>query len=496
MALLLVGLGAALMLTNPWFTEVDDEVAIIDLASHPALQTVRRFLGGGGQHEHPPLSDLILHSWLQLTGGNVHLIRLPSVIFYLLGAAFLIGSARHLAGNRAGTYTLFLLLLWPYGFHYGRLAGWYAFSFMLASLLTVFYLRYIEAPSAKTWTPVLLCALGLVYTNYFAWALLACLGFDLLLRYGRDPRKWLLVSASGAILLLACAPILPAFIGELRGGAKPAGSISASVIGLYNLYCLFVSESVAPWFWWIGIAAALAIACVAVMTFICSRPAARRFLIYFAGLFMLMTFLQIGTTKRLLFISPWLILAVGTALATESHRSARRWLIVSLASIGAIGWYGIFARSLYSAPRWIEPWEQIARQAAEVADSGGAVIGNSPSFFFYLTYLLPHVGPEATAHFAGLLPETVRTPNVFTPEQWVKEGSPRHQTIALFDGLSFGAPGPSIDELRSSLDSRCKIVDKQRLIHDSGADWKRKYQPETGQRPWRIEITTYACPLP
>src|SRR5579864_5875069 len=69
-ALSLFLLGIFLLLTNRWFTEVDDECAIIDRAARPILQTIRLYLSGAGEHEHPPLYDLILHGWLQLTRGE------------------------------------------------------------------------------------------------------------------------------------------------------------------------------------------------------------------------------------------------------------------------------------------------------------------------------------------------------------------------------------------------------------------------------------------
>ena len=84
-----------------------------------------------------------------------------------------------MAGERARIYTLMLLLLWPYGFHFARLAGWYSFTFLLVALLTLAYLRYVEHPSPRNWMPVVLCALALVYTNYYGWAVLGCLGLDL-----------------------------------------------------------------------------------------------------------------------------------------------------------------------------------------------------------------------------------------------------------------------------------------------------------------------------
>jgi hypothetical protein len=492
-AIVLVVFGAILMASNPWFTPVDDEVTIIDAAARPALATMKVFLNGGVQHEHPPLSDLILHGWLALTNGNIHLLRLPSVVFYLLGAWFLVQAARRMAGERAGNYTLILLLLWPYGFHLDRLAGWYSFTFLLVSFLTLAYLRYTEHPSPGSWMPVVLCALALVYTNYFGWALLGLLGLDLLWRSGRDRRTWLLLLATGIFLIVASIPIMRAFLAEVHSRSEPAHAGSAIATGIYNLYCLFVSESVAPWFWVPGIAAGLAIVGALLLVFIYAEAQARRFLLYFAAMLAVMAFMQIVTTRRLLMISPWLILSIGTTLATMALPPARRSLAGALILLGAIGWFGIFSRKLYAAPHWIEPWDQVARQATEVADNGGIVIGNNPSFFFYLTYLTPSTSPVTKGYFAGLLPSSVRAPNVYTPLQWQAAGEPTKQTVVVFDGLSFGVQGPSMDEIRASLSARCKTLGEQDLVRDTGAKWKQEYQPTTGQRVWRIRVVTYGC---
>lgn len=492
--LALTVLGASLIVTNRYFTEVDDEVAIIDAAAKPVLHTITSFLSGGGQHEHPPLSDLLLHEWLRITQGNIHLLRVPSIVFYLIGVWFMVQAAGLIADGRAKTYTLLLLLIWPYGFHFGRLAGWYAFSFMLVSFLTFTYLKYLERATFAKWITVVLCSLALIYTNYFAWALLACLSFDLLFESARDIRKWLMLLATAGFLVAVSTPILLPFIRELHYNAEPALSISAILTGVYNLYCLFISESVAPWFWVLGIAAGIAIACTVFLTFIYSKSLGRRILIYFFALLIVMTVLQIGNTKRMLMISPWLILPIGTVLST-ANPSARRRLTVCLGLIGAIGWYGILARNVYAAPHWLEPWDQVARQAANLSSHKNIVVGNNPSFFFYLTYLLPETSPIKTGQFAGFLPDSISVPNIYAPEQWSDAGAPTGPSIVLFDGLSTGLPGPSsmMDAIRSSLNDRCLMVGEQRLVRDFGAEWKRRFRPDEGYGIWRIRITTYDC---
>jgi hypothetical protein len=341
--------------------------------------------------------------------------------------------------------------------------------------------------------PVVLCALALVYTNYFGWALMGLLGLDLLLRFEREKRTWLLLLATGIFLLVASIPIMRAFITELHTGAVTGRASSPVATGVYNLYCLFVSESVAPWFWVAGITAGLAIASVLLLVFVYAKPEARRFFLYFAALLAVMTFLQIVTTRRMLMISPWLILSIGVTLGTMALPSARRLLAGSLILVGAIGWYGIFSRKLYAAPHWIEPWDQVAREAAQTAGNGGIVIGSNPSFFFYLTYFTPSTNPTKNGHFAGFLPVSVRTPNVYSPQQWIDAGSPTSSTVAVFDGLSFGVPGPSMDEVRAALGTRCKIAGEEDLVRDTGAKWKQEYQPTTGQRVWRIRVVTYGC---
>jgi hypothetical protein len=135
----------------------------------------------------------------------------------------------------------------------------------------------------------------------------------------------------------------------------------------------------------------------------------------------------------------------------------------------------------------------VARQAAEVNDNGRTVIGNNPSFFFHLTYLLPSTNPMTNRHYAGLLPTSLRAPNTYTPQQWLSAGAPGKQTVAVVDGLGYWVPGPAVEEIRASLASRWAKVSEQDLTRDSGAKWKQEYRPSSGQREWRIQVVTYGC---
>ncbi|MGH9714571.1 MAG: glycosyltransferase family 39 protein [Candidatus Acidiferrales bacterium] len=487
--------GAAMVASNHWFTVVDDECAIIDRAAQPIYQTVRVFLRGSGQHEHPPLYDFFLHAWLQLTGGEMQFLRIPSIIFYVLGAWTLSKCAKELGGRKSQIWVLILVVLWPYGFHFGRLATWYSFSFLLVSLVTLTYLRYVDRPNANNWIWLLICSLALIYTSYFGWAFLACLTLDFAIRNRNNPAKWWqpLVGA-GAILIAAYLPILAVFLKELRHGVHGGYSVIAVVLtGIYDLYCLFVSESVAPWFWALGVPAGIAICVSALVTLFGSPLLAKRFLVYFSLLFVAMTVLGILDVKRAMLIAAWLILPIGVTLGTLRSQPARRALIASLAVVGAVGWFGIFYRGLYAAPHWVEPWESVARQAAGVVHDGGIVIGNNPSFFFYLTYILPQEKEGAAAGFSGLLPDSTRRQNVYDPQQWIAAGRPMGPSVLFVKGLQYDIPAAPTIETEQWLDTHCSLTSAQQLVRDMGAKWKQRFSPATRQVEWRIRERLYGC---
>jgi hypothetical protein len=493
----LFGLGTALVSTNPWFTVLDDECAIISAAAQPLSYTVKKYVSGAGQHEHPPLYDLIFHVWLSLTNGNIHLLRVPAVVFYLLGIWALACAGKYLSQDKGVTWVFVLTVFWPFGFHFGRVAAWYSFCFLLVSLLTWAHLRYIERPTLTRWIGFVLCALALVYSNYFGWALVGLLILDLAIRDVEAlARQWKRLATGILLLVVAYLPVLRAFLGELHHGIHAGHSLlSTGLLGIYNLFCIFVSESVAPWYWMLGVPAGIAVALCITAVLWAAPAVAKRFLFYFIALLGTMTILRIVETKRLLFIAPWLILSVALMLSSLPRDCVwRRLSVLSLIVVSGIGWYGVFARTLYAAPRWLEPWNEVAHEAAGVAQSGGIVIGNNPSFFFYLTYQLPDRDhPLAVSRFPGLLPAATRRDLVYDPQQWLTAGKRLGPTVFLVKGLHYGTPEAPTDEAERYLDNHCKLTNVEKKVHDSGAVWKARFAPDTGQIPWRIQLRSYSC---
>lgn len=487
-------LGISLFLTNRWYTEVDDEVAILERAVKPVSQTVNLFLLGVGEHEHPPLYDIILHGWLRLTAGNEHLLRVPAIVFYALGAWTIALVARRLGGSQSQVWVLILITIWPFGFHFGRLATWYSFCFLLVSLVTLSYFKFITQPTPTNWVLVFVTCLALVYANYFGFALLGCIATDYVLQTRRNLSRSLpLLLATGIALLIAYLPIARAFWYEAQHGVHSHGlGLSVLANAIYGMYCLFMSESVAPWFWLLSVPAAIAAAtCLLVTVWKVPRPA-RHFSFYFLSLFSLMALLGIAIPKRLLFISPWLLLSIGVALGTLSSDFFRRILVVALAVTTALGWYGIVTRRLYAAPHWIEPWKSVAEQAAETVRNHGTVIGDNPSFFFYLTYMLPAASSTVSpSNFAGYLPRSVRTPGVYDSPHWIAANRPVTETVLVVDGPHFEMP--SVDGPERWLDESCSLIQSKRIIYDTGLQWKQRFAREADQPEWRIQLRTYDC---
>jgi hypothetical protein len=194
--------------TDRWFSILEDETTIVSSAEQQPAETMALFSHGAGQHEHPPLSDILLHYWLDIGGAAQWSLRLPSVVLFLCGLLVLALSARTLGGDAGFHAMLWLGLLWPFGFHFGRLAGWYSFCFFLVAVLTFIYLRFVARPTWARMAAMIVVSILLVYSNYYGWVLVGCLVFDMAaFRRNEIARKYPL--ALCLFLPLAYSPLWP-----------------------------------------------------------------------------------------------------------------------------------------------------------------------------------------------------------------------------------------------------------------------------------------------
>jgi hypothetical protein len=479
----------ALYFTNPFFTVLDDETSIITAANAPIVQTLSLFVSGQGQHEHPPLSDLVLHFWLPIAETSPSVVRVPSILFYAAALVVFATVARKLSGDAAFYATLVVEALWPFGFHFGRMAGWYSFCFLLIALLTLAYVRFLDAPSWRRWLLVMGASFALVTSNYFGWAVVALIGFDAVFVL-RDPDRYKYLGSGLIILIVGYGPLWRVLRGELYHYGSPgvSSTVRSRVLnGGFNLYTLFVSESVAPWCWRMsllaGIAVAIALGCMILLT----SSQGRRFYVGFGILFTVMAAMGVILTKRLLFISGWLLVAMGIALANHSKVLARRLLVGSLAVIAALGWTGIITRKYYSAQHFIEPWSIVADDAARQIGRGEMIISNNPSFLFYLNASLRDSGLLSTEK-----PEWAIHPSVVSLLQFPMPTDSLKGKSLFVRGVNTSAPERTASAERWML-SHCRLESTTKLLYDTGFEFKKRYFGINGQDPYRITLEQFDC---
>ncbi|HET6144177.1 MAG TPA: hypothetical protein VFE02_11770 [Candidatus Acidoferrales bacterium] len=492
--LLLLGIG--LITTNNASVFLSDEATMLGDAARPLSSIANGFFSGAATREHAPLFQILLHFWLKGVQGNFDFLRVPSILFFIAGLFFLARSTRYFTGARGGYAVIWLGVLWPFGFHFARLASWYSFSFFLVAGITLSYFKYLESQTLGRWVPLFLFSAALLWTNPFGWAVLACLALDQVIRWRRkEPAgsaKGLIGTA--ALLIVIFVPFISPLRAELSHGILSRANPLSLLASLgFHAFSLFVSESIAPWFWWQSVPAALAILFSLTVTAWWIPAAARRLLLYSGLLLIVMAVLGTLQTKYLLMISPWVLLAAGIAIETEKPRWATFGFAGALLLVGAMGWYGIYAKRFYSAPQFIEPWQEIAANSANQISAGATIIADHPSFLFYLTYYLhlpPQTGPW---RFEGLLPDAVTHPQVFSSQGWLDSGHPTHgKMVVVRAGRDAGGNEP-IDRAVTLLDQSCGSISSRLRARDSGYLWKQRFLPEAGDPLWRIEIREYDC---
>jgi len=488
-------LGIALIATNSNYTIVEDETSVFAAAAQPVRTTLAMLWSGVSQHGNPPLFDILFHFWLRLTGGTFESLRVPSILFFLAGLFMLARAAARLGGPSSAQAVVWLGVLWPYGFHYGRLASWYAFSFFLVAGLTLAYFRFLEVQSFKRWLALSLFAVALLWTSYLALAILGCLVIDQFLRHrSAEPSAISAILIRIAALLgVAFIPIFRAFRNEFGAGIFHQRAPSIFANAAFSIYSFFVSESVGPWAWFLSIPAALAIlACIGLVVTSLPRNS-RRFLLYAALLIAILALSGTSLTRHLLLVSPWILLPIGVTIGTNKSSQMRIALPVALLIVAGIGWYGIYSRHYYSAPRFLESWPTVAEDAAKKIQSGATLVSNSPSLFFYLTYIL-HAPPGNTPwKFAGLLPDQVQHPQVKSPQQWLASGHSVGPSMILVRGVGDPQMDGPMEEAAAEMGRSCGAQTSRLMMRDPGYAWKQRFLPESAESQWRIEVREYDC---
>ena len=500
----LVMLGSLLFYTNGFLALTNEESSAISgaAANWNGLLAGFRSPAGGTL---PPVYALLLRSWLWITHGAFDTLRAPSIIFFLLGLWLLSRVARLQGGDESSNALVWLGALWPFGFHYGRVEGPYTFAFLLIAAITWQYFRGIASRRRSDWILFCVLSLLLLYTSDLGWALLLLLGMDYWRRIPEIDEsqtaplerartgKINSVLSTLAVLAIGFAPRWPAFVHQLLSIAWPHSFRFLIVDAAYNFYIMFVSSSVAPWFWRLSVPASIGVIVLLALLFVGVRRQERSFLIFSLLLFTLMATTASLQPERLLLVASWFLLPLAVALGTIEKSQWRIPMAFALAGVAAIGWYGVFNKRYYAEVSFLEPWNSLAQDAADALRGGSGVISNDRSFFLYLTYAVKPVLPNSSSRFNGLLPAEVQYPSVWNPTEWENAGRPKPDGVLWIRGSSAPDELTAMNNAGDWLSDHCGDRTTRLLARDPAYLWKQRFVPNFSGPPWRIEIRQYIC---
>jgi hypothetical protein len=183
-------------------------------------------------------------------------------------------------------------------------------------------------------------------------------------------------------------------------------------------------------------------------------------------------------------LAPWLLLFLTPIVGLARTRVAA--VLVGLAF--AMGWLGIVTGCYPGTFRYTEPWAQVTREVVEISQPGDAVIGAHPSFFFYLSYLLP------SNRGRGMIrePVTVAGRTIASVPDWREASSSTRRILYVRSVLMPYLLEPDEELLQHA--AQWKLEREIRYQRDPGIDVKRKFFPGTFQPEWRIQIFVWRKP--
>lgn len=486
----LAALMVLMLVASQRFVLQEDEVLIYSQAMRPLSDVLARFLGGPGQHVHPPLSDLLLGAWIRIIGAQWDVLRLPNVFAFVGGVALVAETARRLHGGMtAARAVVVLALLWPYGVHSGWMFGWYSFAFLQVAALTLTYTAYRQQPSARRLALLIAWSVVLVWTNYFGVVLIGLLGLEFLFRHRENDRiPWPRLLLWAGLTVVSMLPLVPALATAWneRVGGDGRSIIGRLAYGAWNGWLAIGGESIAPWAlpW-----SALALAGCGGAVFVgllAGRGAARGALLGFSLSLGILAIVGQSGAKRILFLTPWLLLALGL-LAVELLGRSGKLFIAGLGLTLGIGWLGVAIPKSYATLRFGDPWSEVAAVSRAWIDDGGTVIGNHPTLFHLIgrTYV-DSLGP-AILEPGAVLPGTIDA-GAMTPPSLEAQ-----QRVLLVESAGFVARQERADLIFGRIRDTCREDWSRGLLFDNAAAFKNRYAAESSHRSHRIVLTAFDC---
>ena len=198
-----------------------DEALTVNIARLP-LSDLHAALKQDGA---PPLFYVLLHFWTAAFGtGNVAVRSLSGV--FMVGATVAMWfAARRFAGVMAAWIAVALMAANPYAIRYATEARMYSLEILFVATGLLAVQRALERPSVGRLSVVALLVAGFVYTQYWAFYLLAVVAVLLGYLAWRGVRRGAALRTLGAMAVggVAFVPWLPTFLYQRAHTGTPWG---------------------------------------------------------------------------------------------------------------------------------------------------------------------------------------------------------------------------------------------------------------------------------
>ena len=143
--------------------------------------------------DHGPLYFLLLNLWQRVAGGDLFVMRLPSVFFAVLALAAACRVARLGGGEAAGLAAVALLAFLSFFLYYAHIARMYTLLALVAGGVVWSYWQALQSRSPlkpALWLLLFVSSAAIMYIHYAGLILLAAIGLYHVLFANRGGRWW------------------------------------------------------------------------------------------------------------------------------------------------------------------------------------------------------------------------------------------------------------------------------------------------------------------
>lgn len=138
-----------------------------------ATKSVPMILKISAEDVNAPLYLLLLHFWIQVLGTDIVMVRILSLIFFLLTLLGLYFLAKQSANSRVAVLTIALFALSPFIVWYSAEARTYTLLALTVTTSSLFFLQLLRSGGREGKIGYFLATVAGLYTHYFFGLLLA-----------------------------------------------------------------------------------------------------------------------------------------------------------------------------------------------------------------------------------------------------------------------------------------------------------------------------------